>query len=172
MRGLSATGYNTMIEGWLSRGAAGAKATKITPKDSKDGNFDLNVEFSANAYAQVMNDRLMVFKPAIVGRLEGLSFNEGKRMNPYMLDATAYSENVRIKLPAGFVVDEMPEATKLGTPFGQYDAAYEVKGDFLIFTRSLKLNRLTVPAEKYQSVRDFFGRVHTAEQSPVVLIRK
>jgi hypothetical protein len=173
LRQLSAPDYNRMIEGWISRGASGAKAMKISPNDDAGmGSFKLNVEFAAPSYAQIMQEKLMVFKPAIVGRLERLSFTEGKRFNPYMIDSTAYTENVKIKLPAGFTVDEIPDAVKLETPFGKYDASYTINGDNVVFTRSLKLNRYTVAAENYGSIRDFFGRVQAAEQSPVVLIRK
>lgn len=173
LKGLSASDYNSFIERWISRGASGAKATKIAPADNHtEGKFNLDVEFSANSYAQVMQDRLMVFKPAIIGRLDRLSFNEGKRMTPFMMEAVSYTENVKIKLPQGFIVDEMPEPTKLDTPFGKYDVSYQVSGEYLIFSRSLKLHRTTVPADKYDTVKTFFGRVHLAEQSPVVLMRK
>ena len=173
LHSLSAAGYNNMIENWISRGATGAKATRITPRDDRDsGSFNLDVEFTANSYAQIMQGKLMVFKPAIIGRLERLSFTEGKRMHPYMIDATFYSETVRFKLPPGFDVDEIPSATKLETDFGKYEANYEVKGDQLIFTRSLKLNRSTISADKYDTVRNFFGRVRSAEQSQVVLMKK
>jgi hypothetical protein len=173
LRGLSAPEYTRMIEGWISRGASGAKTTKISPKDDIGaGKFSLNVEFAAPGYAQIMQEKLMVFKPAIIGRLERLRFSEGKRFNPYMIDSTSYSENVKIKLPVGFAVDEIPDPVKLETPFGRYDAAYEVSSDQVVFTRSLKLNRYTVAAENYGSIRDFFGRVQAAEQAPVVLIKK
>ncbi len=173
MRLLSVPDYNRMIEGWISRGATGAKAMKVSPTDDVGaGKFNLNVDFSAPAYAQIMQERLMVFKPAIVGRLDRLSFTEGKRFNPYNIDPTSYTENVKIKLPAGFTVDEIPESTKLETPFGKYDASYEIVGEQVVFTRSLKLNRYTVAAENYGSIRDFFGRVQAAEQAPVVLIKK
>lgn len=173
LRKLSSPDYNRLIEAWISRGASGAKAMKIAPADEPGaGKFSLNVEFAAPGYAQIMQDRLMVFKPTIIGRLDQLSFTEGKRFNPYRVNSTAYSESVRIKLPDGFTVDEVPDTVKLETPFGTYDATYEVKGEHIVFTRSLKLNRYEVPAENYGSIRDFFGRVHAAEQSPVVLIRK
>jgi hypothetical protein len=89
-----------------------------------------------------------------------------------MMEAVSYSENVKIKLPEGFIVDEIPDATQLETPFGKYSASYVVNGGYLVFSRSLKLNRTTVPADKYDTVRNFFGSVHSAEQSPVVLMRK
>jgi hypothetical protein len=173
LKRLSAADYNRMIEGWLSRGATGAKMTKIETKDNSDeGNFNLNIEFSAIDYAQLMQGRLMVFKPAVVSRLDRLSFTDGKRFHPYVIEASTYSENVRVKLPAGFAVDEIPEATDLETAFGKYSTSYSVTGEYLTFKRSMKLNRSTIPADRYETVRSFFGRVRAAEQSPVVLVRK
>lgn len=173
LKGLSAADYNRVIERWISRGATGAKTSRIEPRDNHaEGKFDLAVEFSANGYAQVMQQRLMVFKPAIVGRLDRLSFNDGVRSNPYMIDASAYSESVTIKLPEGFEVDEMPEAVKLETEFGRFEATYKIVGGHLVFNRSMKLNRATIPANKYETVKSFFGRVHAADQSPVVLLKK
>ncbi|MGI9035407.1 MAG: DUF3857 domain-containing protein [Pyrinomonadaceae bacterium] len=173
LRGFSAAEYKKMIENWISRGVSGAQTTRITPQDNApEGGFSLHVEFGANSYAQLMQGHLLVFKPAIIGRLERLSFSEGRRMQPFLIDANTYSESVKIKIPAGFAVDEMPEAAKLETAFGKYSATYEVKDDYLIFNRSLKLNRATIPAEKYDTVRNFFGQIHAAEQSPVVLVKK
>ena len=173
LKELSNAAYNQAIERWVTNGAAGANITKIAPNDDPNGEkFDLNVEFSAKSYAQIMQDHLMVFKPAIIGRLERLSFTEGKRMNPYMIDSSAYSESVRIKLPTGFDVDEIPERTKLESTFGKYIASYEISGGYLVYTRTLQLSRAIVPAADYDSVRNFFGRIRAAEQSPVVLVKK
>lgn len=173
LRRLSSADYTNLIERWISRGASAAKTTKITPKDSHiEGLFDLNVEFSAPKYAQIMQNRLMVFKPAIIDRLSHVSVTEGKRTLPVQIGEAAYSESVKIKLPAGFVVDEMPDATRVETPFGIYNATYELNGDTIHFKRSMKLNRTVVAAKEYESVKNFFGRVNAAEQAPVVLIKK
>lgn len=173
MKSLSSADYKTVIDRWISRGAAGAKTSKIEPKDNHvDGKFDLQIDFSANMYAQIMQQRLMVFKPAIIGRLDRLSFGDGKRMSPYLIESSSYSERTKIKLPPGFSVDEIPETIKVESEFGKYSIAYTIEGDHLIFDRSLRLDRQEIPAAKYDSVKSFFGRVHTAEQSPVVLIRK
>ena len=151
----------------------GARTSNITPKDDRAaGRFDLSVDFASARYAQIMQGRLMVFKPAVVGRLERLTFTDGKRQLPYMISATAYTETTTIKLPTGFTVDEMPDSAKFESDFGKYSVSYEIKGGDLIFHRSLRLNRATIAADKYDTVRNFFGRVHAAEQSPVVLIKK
>ncbi len=173
LRALSAKDYNLAIDNWLSRAATGAKTSLVTPKDDHQaGSFNLDVEFSANSYAQLMQGRLMVFKPAVIGRLERLRFADGKRMNPYMIEAMKYSERVRIKLPQGFAIDEVPQATNLDMPFGKYSTDYQISGDSILFTRSLTLNRSMIPADKYEGVRSFFTKIRDAEQSPVVLIKK
>lgn len=170
---LSADDYNKLIEAWLTRGATGAQLGKITSNDKHaDASFDLDVEFSAPRYAQLMQDRLLVFKPVIVGRRGGIFLTEIKRDQPVMLDSNSMKETVTFNLPNGFVVDEMPDAVTLETPFGKYTTRYEAKDNKLIFTRSLVTNRTTVPVEKYNSVKDFYSKIMAAEQSPVVLLKK
>jgi hypothetical protein len=165
--------YVKQIEGWVTSGASAANVSKVDPRDdSVAGAFDLDIDFTAPAYAQLMQNRLLVFKPAIVSRREALSLTAAKRTHPVVLRSTAYSETVRVKLPAGFDVDEMPDAVKLVTLFGSYATTYEVKDGNLVFTRNLFQQGGTIPVEQYNSVRNFFERIRAAEQSPVVLARK
>lgn len=172
-RQLSAADYRTRNEGWLAERVTGAKLTKFTPNDrAAEGRFDLDLEFSAAQYAQTMQGRLMVFKPGFVGRLDKFAVLDKPRTHPILLDSSQYSETIRVKLPEGFVVDEMPEADKVETPFGKYSVSYEIKDGFLNLNRSLVLNRTTVPAKEYEAVKNFFARVRAAEVAPVVLVKK
>ncbi len=173
LRSLSAADYNKMLEIWLTRGATGAKLIKFTPNDRKEtSGFDLDVEFSAPRYGQLMQNRLLVFKPVIVSGRNPLSLTEAKRDHPVIVDSESVKETAVFSLPTGFVVDELPDPVNLETSFGKYTTTYEVKDGKLIFTRSLTTNRTTVPVDKYNSVRDFYSKMREAEQSPVVLMRK
>jgi hypothetical protein len=173
LRSLPAAEYNKMLEGWLTRGATGAKLVKFTPNDRKESaQFDLDVEFSAPSYGQLMQNRLLVFKPVIVGRRNALSLTESSRRHPVLIDAEAMKETAIFSLPAGFVVDELPDPLNLETPFGRYTTSYEVKDGKLVFMRSLTLTRATVSVDKYSAVRDFYAKMREAEQAPVVLMRK
>jgi hypothetical protein len=172
-RGLSRPEYAGVIERWITRGATGAKVSKVVPADDRDaGRFALDVDFTAASYGQLMQGRLLVFKPAIVSRREFLDFTGGKREHPVVLESHAFNETVSVKLPAGFDVDELPDAVKLDAPFGTYSASYEVKGGQLRFNRSFVQRASTIPADQYAQVRGFFERIRAAEQSPVVLARK
>jgi hypothetical protein len=172
-RGLSSAQYLKLIEGWVTSGATGAKVSRIDPKDNNEGGrFDLDVDFTAFNYAQLMQNRLLVFKPAIVSRRDSLQLTELTRKQPIMLDARNFKETIRFKLPEGFEVDELPDALKLDTSFGSYNTSYLVKDGQLVFTRNLTQLSAKIPVAQYQSVRSFFEKIRAAEQAPVVLVRK
>lgn len=172
-RTLSGPDYKQMIEAWLARGATTAQVSRVQPVDDNvEGRFGLDVDFSATSYGQLMQGRLLVFKPAIVSRRESLFLTESTRSHPVVLDSRSFSETVRVKLPAGFEVDELPDPLKLDASFGSYSTTYTVKDGELIFTRTLAQRAGTIPVAQYQTVRSFFERVRAAELAPVVLARK
>lgn len=172
-RKLSAGGYKEMIEAWITQGATSARVSRVEPVDNEaEGRFGLDLDFSAPAYGQLMQDRLLVFNPAIVSRRERLFLTEASRTHPVVLESHAFTETVRVKLPVGFHVDELPEQVKLDTSFGSYKTSYEVKSGELVFVRSLAQKATTIPADQYQTVRNFFAKIRAAEQAPVVLVRK
>lgn len=119
-----------------------------------------------------MQNRLLVFKPIIVGRRNSVFLTEIKRDQPVVPDSNSMKETAVFILPPGFVVEEMPDAITLETPFGKYTTSYEAKDDKLLFTRSLVTTRTTVSTDKYNSVKDFYTKILAAEQSPVVLLKK
>jgi hypothetical protein len=165
--------YNSMVEKWVTAGAAAATLQSIEPSDGiDDGRFSLKVEFSTNTYGQLMQGRLLVFKPAVVSRRDYLALTAPQRKHPVVLQSSSYSETARFKLPAGFDVDELPEPVKLEAAFGTYATSYEVKEGVLIFKRTFLQRAMTIPATSYESVRSFFERIRAAEQAPVVLARK
>jgi hypothetical protein len=96
---------------------------------------------------------------------------DGKRQPPIVLESQAWRETVRVKLPAGFAVDELPEAAERNQPFGNYAAKFEVQDGHLVFRRTLVLNgeewielRKSAslelhPAPRKSSVRISFRRI-------------
>lgn len=172
-RQLSKPEYHGLIERWLTAGATSARVDKIEPSDNVgDGKFTLNVQFSANSYGQLMQGRLLVFKPAVVSRRENLSLTAAQRKHPVVLNANAYSETVKVQLPAGFAVDEVPDPVKLETAFGSYTTSYEVVNGELVFKRQLSQKATTIPAAQYDAVRKFYESIRAAENAPVVLAKK
>lgn len=164
--------YVTTIEEWLARGMPGVKATRVEATDDEKGSFRLEAEFGTERYGQMMQGRLMIFKPVLVGRRQALVLTQAQRKLPVVLDAEAYEETASIKLPAGFAVDELPTPVKLTTAFGSYELLVEAQGAEAVLTRRLTTQAVTVPVDQYAAVRTFFEKIMAAEQAPVVLVRK
>lgn len=79
--------YKKMIEGWIGRGITSARVGKIEPIDKiKENKFDLNIELNTPVYGQLMQNRLLVFKPVVVDRLNSLRLTESVRMHPVVMD--------------------------------------------------------------------------------------
>lgn len=172
-RRLSKSEYRKMIERWLTNGSTAAKLVNLTPKDNHtDASFNLDVEFTAPAYGQLMQNRLLIFKPAVVSRLRSVALTEKERTHPIRLPSNSFTETAVFELPKGFAVDEVPDALDIKTSFGSYSTSYEVKEGNLIFKRTLVTKRTLVPTEKYDVVKNFYTKILNAEQSPVVLMRK
>lgn len=171
-RRLSKVDYRKMIERWLASGATAAKLKELAPEDNhSEASFDLKVEFEAPGYGQVMQDRLLIFKPAVVSRLRASYLTDKDRAHPVEMDSDAFTETAVISLPEGFEVDELPDPLNLETSFGTYTTSYEIKDGSLTYTRRMVTKRTVVPSDEYRKVFEFYKQIIDSEQSPVVLIR-
>ncbi|MBL8150217.1 MAG: DUF3857 domain-containing protein [Blastocatellia bacterium] len=168
---LSKADYRIAIEQWINRTVNGAKVSKIDTKDDRS-RFDLEVDFNASRYGQIMQDRLLVFKPAVVVNLSQVALPEGGRKQAVVLDAQDQREEFRIKLPEGFEVDELPDAIKIEAPFGSYKTSYTIKNGYLIYTSHLLVKSAMVGVELYPAAKTFFDKVRASTQAPAVLVRK
>jgi hypothetical protein len=160
------------IEAWLSESAKEVILKKIEERDAfENSRFGLNVSFKAPSYAQVMQRRLMIFRPFIVERWNDFRVQSGLRTTPVVLEAECYHKQVNVKLPPDFTPDEMPDAASFTAPFGKYSSTYTVKDGELVFTEELDVTAATIPSEHYGEVKDFFEHVSGAEHAAVVLAR-
>lgn len=164
--------YAKMLEQWIAATGNNATLTNFNHDDNRTAHrFDLTLDFDAPAYAQTMQGRLMVFRPAILAQRSYIALSAATRKHPLVLDAEAFSETTNIKLPEGFTVDELPDATKLETTFGSYQMSYQIKEGQLICERKMMVRASTLPATDYDAVRKFYGRILSAEQAPAVLVK-
>lgn len=167
-----ASEFDRVIHAWLQRNVKQVETEAINTKDSFDkGELDLNLNFKASRYAQVMQGRVLVFKPAILEPFRHFPVQSEQRENPLVLESECYHKQVRVKLPPEFKIDELPESASLTSSFGKYSSTYKVDNNELVFREELDISATTLPPDRYREARDFFGRVAGAERAPLVLVR-
>ncbi len=133
-------------------------------------NKDLTTSFSISAdqYAKAIGPLLMV-RPRVLGS-EYLETDHKKRVVPIDLKETLQAtDDYEITLPAGYVVDEVPDPVKLDVGFASYESSSHVKDNVLHYTRTYTVRQVTLPAEKYDDLQKLAQTIASDEQSRAVL---
>jgi len=111
---------------------------------------------------------LLMIRPRVLGR-EGLEADREARHVPINLGETMQvQDDYSIALPAGYVVDEIPDPIKLDLGFASYESSSNVK-DNLHYTRTYTVREVTLPANRYGDVQKLAGVIAADEQSRAVL---
>jgi hypothetical protein len=160
------------IERWLARAVGAAAIGNVEAAPTRaDGAFERTIEYSSQNFAQSMKGHMLLVKP-VPAPFALASFSEPRRKYPVLLESLLQSETVRVVVPAGFQVDEVPAPAKLETPYAKYMASYAVELGAVVVKRTLEVHASTVPAANYGELRDFFSHVLGSVQSPVVFVKK
>jgi hypothetical protein len=167
--------YKANYQRNLADRAKGAIISKIVPEDRFDQNrFDLRVDFDSPAYGQTMQNRLLVFNPAVLGipRFVAPPFpKDEKRVSPIVLRAALYRKTVRVKLPAGFTVDETPSPANFASDFAKFSLQFKQEPGLLTMTEELRTEAVTLPPEQFEKVKKFFDNCHGADRQNAVLVK-
>jgi transglutaminase-like putative cysteine protease len=136
-----------------------------------DESLMVHYKFEVDAYAKTAGG-LLIIRPRVIGE-KGSSILSGKpRKYPIeFTEATLQSDMFDITLPAGYVVDELPQPVDAKCDYASYKSDVQVKDNVLHYKRTYEINDVVVPTEKLPEVRDFFHQVAAAEKSSAVLRR-
>jgi hypothetical protein len=74
-----------------------------------------------------------------------------------------------IVLPPGYVVDDVPPPVDADFGFASYPSKTEAAGSGLRYTRSLEIKDLTVPVNKADELKKFYGIISSDERNTAVL---
>jgi transglutaminase-like putative cysteine protease len=143
--------------------------------DEYDRNFALDYTFVSPGYASAAGNLLFV-RPRVVGdESTGMLhlFTEQKpRKYPIEFEeATRQDDLFDITLPAGYVVDGLPEPVQADCPYASYHSEVKVSDGVLHYKRTFEIKDVMVPTEKLPEIRSFLQQVAADQQSAAVLRR-
>lgn len=164
--------YRSAMERYLSTSAKGAAVAKVTTQDLFNENkFSAELNFASEHYGQLMQNRMLVFNPAITEPAANRFPTVKERLEPILLNGKIYRKHVTVKLPSGFTVEEMPGAFTDKTAFGQFSITYRQEAGQLIVDEELRVETVTLPAAEYAQVKKFFDNALGADAQNVVLVK-
>ncbi|MGE5321945.1 MAG: hypothetical protein ACM3SW_03750, partial [Actinomycetota bacterium] len=106
----------------------------------------------------------------LFGTAQKQAFADKDRKYPvYFRYAFAEVDNVNIKIPAGFTVENLPRQQDASLPYARYQSLIKFDGQKISNHRALLLGQNFFPLEKYQELKGFFSKVETGDEQQAVL---
>ena len=87
---------------------------------------------------------------------------------PYGYEDT---DQITYTLPQGYKAEYIPKDIVLESEFGKYTAKAVLKDNAIVYTRVQQMNSKKYPAEKYQSLVDFYKKIYQADKQKAVLAK-
>jgi hypothetical protein len=163
--------YRDLVARRIAAGVPGARVAGLKGETSTSaGHFVVTMEITAGRYAQPMGQLAVVKPPVNLGVAMQAAIG-GARRTPFVVRPQVVEETMTLDVPAGLIVDELPQATSLDTAFGRYSLSYKADGTRITGQRTLEVPLKTVPLADYAALRAFFDKVRAADAAPIVLKR-
>jgi hypothetical protein len=161
------------MEHRLQRDFASFTLDSSSAQNTRDMSKSVVVSFSltANHYAKPAGD-LLLFRPRVIGS-NAERFNDKPRKYPIDLGATGtWRDTIDVALPAGYVVDDMPEPVSVDVGFASYKSEVKASGATLHYSREYIVRDLDLAPEKYSDVKKLMGAITADENNSAVLKKK
>jgi hypothetical protein len=162
-------GVEASLADWLGP----TTLVRLEGQDEPDSNaFEIRSEFAADRFARTQGGRLMSFRTAPFATRGGADFPAGIRRTPLALPGQSLSQTVIVTLPAGWRVEERPADRSRAYDFGSYSARWQERAGTLVFQLETRLDPVTLPADRYADVREWWNSRNQAFHAAVVLERQ
>ena len=130
--------------------------------------LEIHLKVAVPKYAHNAGPLLLV-RPRVVGD-DAIPFDDRPRTFPIDLGATGHwHDSFDITLPAGYVIDDLPDPVSIETDFGSYHSTVTAKGNLLHYDRELIVKAVGLPADRAAEFRKFEGTILFDEKSAAVL---
>lgn len=136
-----------------------------------DKQLTLQYQVTAPTYAKNAGNLLLV-RPRVVGSYSE-ALNDKSRKYPISFESLGtWRDTVDVKIPNGFVVDEVPDPVNIDVGFATYHSEVKADGGTLHYSREYVLKKLALPADQYADLKKLEGEITTDENRSAVLKRQ
>lgn len=138
-------------------------------QDSLEASLKGSAKFTLPSYAQVIDDKIYI-NPTVVDRWEENPFKAEKRVGAIdFVFPREYSYVTNMKIPAGYVVEDMPKPQHQRFAGGEFRRFLSVEGDTVQTVIRLKIDKIIFEKDKYPIIKAVFDAFITAQSDQIVL---
>ncbi|GAB2764351.1 hypothetical protein GCM10027275_01810 [Rhabdobacter roseus] len=111
--------------------------------------------------------------PNLLNQATSVPLAGSVRKNDFVL-AQHYTDldSIAFEIPANYAIEHLPEATKVLSRYGSYEASVQVTGTTLTYVRRVVMHKGRYPAAEYPAWVEFNKKVLRADKNQIVLVQK
>lgn len=144
------------------------KAESAENVQNLEEKFVVKYQFSAPEYAKTAGNLLLV-RPRVLGS-DAEPLNEKPRKYPIDLRVVGTERDAfDVSVPAGFVVDELPDPIRLDVGFATYSSEVKAEQNVLRYSRELVVKELVLKPDQYDALKKLEAAITTDENRSAVL---
>jgi hypothetical protein len=143
---------------------------KVSDDPSRD-RTELAFTCGLSGYMQLTMSANPVVRLDVLSREHIPNLTEAKRRLPVQLDPCNVVDDIKLKLPDGYEVAEVPAVATLQSEYGNLTISYEAGPGTVRMKRNLVLQRQVVPVADYAKLRKFLSDLARIDRSSVLLKR-
>ncbi len=140
--------------------------------DKEKVNFTENLEISADNYGKISNGK-MIFVVNAYNQYTGSVKRIRNRKTPFEIQRGYYdTDEISIQLPAGFMIESLPQNFELNNKFGEYKTEI-IKNDNsnLIYKRSIFIKKGLYKNTEYEEYRLFMEQISRNDNAKIILTK-
>jgi hypothetical protein len=139
--------------------------------DAAQGHYRLSLQFHSERYARPLGDGLLMVSPRLLPETAPMLSWRTAAEGVVWREGFSVEEEVRLNMPEGYTVEEMPEGWAEQVASGSGTLTYRVEGREIVYRCQLsQLGGFYAKAE-YEALRLFNQRLVQAARRPVMLKR-
>ena len=132
--------------------------------------MQVDYTFDTRQYANSGKDRLFV---PVNPHPKGITLPRGKRQNDLVCKrGFMLRDCIRIHLPEGYTLENVPAPVSLDAEWGTFTATYEAEGNTVRIVQEFTQKRFREPADRFEDFRTYIRAVNKAYQANLVLVKK
>ena len=161
-------GLEEELQQWLPRGSA-VQLQGVQGWDSGEEPLLAFFRVEIPNFASVTEKRILA--PANVFQsVREDAFAETQRQYPVYFPYTFEElDSVTLEVPHGYTISAVPKGQDVKLASARFVTSRSAQGNQLIQTRALVVNSIYFQPEKYPELREFFGKLHAADEEQTVL---
>jgi len=156
------------VKRWLSRGST-AELSNVSKWDEAADSLDAEFVLKVANYGTTTRHRVLL--PLAIFESEAIpAFQNSRRAySVYFPYPFQEQDEVTLQLPSDRKVEALPASRSKTTPFGSYQASYEIQGASVSFHRRVVMEWTFFKVEQYPQLRTFFDNIRAGDEELTVL---